>query len=778
MQTSQHTPFRATVDPSLITSAANFFDNSMPSVIRELLQNSRRSGASRVDIKRAGARWVYSDDGPGCDAKDLLGLGSSRWAEPVKSVESPAGCGFFSLARRNPLVTCPSKGWQVDLFESHFNGELLIEPQDYEPVDGDSNVGLRIEFDSDNSNFLGEVNKAARFMPIDFYIDGQRQDCHQHFMTSDSSGSLGHKFIQYSDTIEIRVDLVPGYNTSGMACYGGLVVDLPETPSFVVATVGGATYTAVGRIVVKRERDLPLELPQRNKMVRSEVTKGIGNLIKFTGLELAAERLKDTCIASPSVWLDARKDGYNGPVLYTKFFGNKVVRNDETDLSTYDIEIESGNEMHRSAGFITFDEFKEGGYRLAPDDDLLSLLAQTTLPRDDDGYVTLDTEEFYAPGLRLAQPLKHLTQGLSGLLKYGDPECDAWLKIVDSCGDCDWYANVTVVTSRRGDNGSELIHEANYGSLDDSTLYDSIKLRFESDDADDPCVLEFEADALFVLGGDSDDHSVDYILTRQWLEGKPSDFDGDLARTMYTVRGCENRYHDDEAWNKIHENVQRSFAKFLGLEAFHRERFIAGAAAAVNDGVGNLNPVPGKVVITLPVSGKWPSVDGDRATCEFIPPYESAYFFEGSYGDIACDKDGVRNLLGGRNPTGGEMHNYPEFHSFDTESMRQLGLPPGNWDIVDACGWHDSTKRIYLTPAIPHVLWSAGLLDAPHYGVDEPVVAAALRVALVEGRVSAHLYSAWYQELPSVVKQAASAVPSVALPMRVNLWVYSTQVCA
>jgi len=43
-------PFKAWADAGLVEKVARFFDNNPQTTIYELIQNSRRSGASRVDI--------------------------------------------------------------------------------------------------------------------------------------------------------------------------------------------------------------------------------------------------------------------------------------------------------------------------------------------------------------------------------------------------------------------------------------------------------------------------------------------------------------------------------------------------------------------------------------------------------------------------------------------------------------------------------------------------------------------------------------------------------
>lgn len=782
MSESLLTPFFAYVDQSLISSASNFFDNSTTSVLRELLQNSRRSGATRVDLYQQGNRWKYSDNGPGCAPQALLGLGASRWQAGVREKETPAGCGFFSLARRNPLVTCHKLGWRVQLNERHFNGQIPIEPEAVTAAEADC-LGLVIEFDHDTSRFAYGVSTIARFMPIDFYLNGTKQVCHEDFMAAPSS-SRAHKIIEFDEHITIRVDLVGGGTGSHLACYHGWTVDLVDRDYLQLGTTGSSVGTCAA-VMVTRESALPLELPQRNNMISSDVTKKIKDLIYCTALELAVEALQDTCVASPQIWLTARSRGYTGPVLYPKFVGQLITRSEGAEMADYSVTSnDDDGDVYDVEGFITMDEFETGDYKFAPDNDLLTLISQTSIPFKllDSGagsVYDLDLDQYFAPGLRLVKPLESL-KGFGYGINEGH-EAYEWAKrlcALQKRGHA-WYENVTVTAVGTAEDGKEFSFEGDptsgRGGFDSDNLYDSMQLEFRSDDETEEVILPTEA--LFELAGDNYDSDVDFLITRKWLEGIPSGFVDTLASAVFSIRKCREQDggEDDVTHNKISDRLQEKLAKFEGLDDFYKERFMTAAIAAVDDGLYHLDPKPGCIVMTFPVRHGQHHVAHAVATCEFLPPFSPWFTFEGSNGTVSCDETGNRDRFEFREP-GTNLPVYSEFHSFDVQAMRQLGFKMGVMDILDACGWHDSTKKIYVTPHLPHVLWSLGFLAEPTVAHESPELRTALIAAVKENRVSPNLFSALQSDYPDMIKSIRTEISTDALPPTHELWVFSPRV--
>ncbi len=67
-------------------------------VLIELLDNARRAGANRIDVRVSarggGSRIEVADDGHGCsDPDELLQPGRSGWRNPGIAAERPGGRG-------------------------------------------------------------------------------------------------------------------------------------------------------------------------------------------------------------------------------------------------------------------------------------------------------------------------------------------------------------------------------------------------------------------------------------------------------------------------------------------------------------------------------------------------------------------------------------------------------------------------------------------------------------------------------------------------------------
>ena len=125
------TPIRARVDAAgLLSKIDRMFDASPVTVFSELLQNSRRAGATKVVIGIENRHVSYHDDGHGVeDPGVLLSLAARGWGDEIQDCEDPAGMGFFCLSSF-PLVHVRSRGWEGTLSPQVFRGELEFEVTD------------------------------------------------------------------------------------------------------------------------------------------------------------------------------------------------------------------------------------------------------------------------------------------------------------------------------------------------------------------------------------------------------------------------------------------------------------------------------------------------------------------------------------------------------------------------------------------------------------------------------------------------------------------------
>src|SRR5579872_7446191 len=103
---------RAQISAAILDKADRLFRNDDEGLWIELLQNSRRSGATVIEVSVQETRSqddeclvVVADDGHGIqDFQRLLTLGDSGWDTAIQQREQPAGMGFFSLCRSETEV--------------------------------------------------------------------------------------------------------------------------------------------------------------------------------------------------------------------------------------------------------------------------------------------------------------------------------------------------------------------------------------------------------------------------------------------------------------------------------------------------------------------------------------------------------------------------------------------------------------------------------------------------------------------------------------------------
>jgi hypothetical protein len=135
------TVIHSQVDPAAITKVTRLFNNTLDSILTELIQNARRAGATTIDLDVAEAedrQWlIVADDGAGiADPAVILALGRSGWDGDIAAREDPAGMGVFSLAGRHVEIRSRScaggEAWRVS-----------IAPGDWESGGGHSGLSLR-----------------------------------------------------------------------------------------------------------------------------------------------------------------------------------------------------------------------------------------------------------------------------------------------------------------------------------------------------------------------------------------------------------------------------------------------------------------------------------------------------------------------------------------------------------------------------------------------------------------------------------------------------------
>ena len=122
---------RPTVSPKAVEVVSRFFNATLTDILLELFQNSRRAGATRVDVEtREGSRpdriiVIVADDGSGIEEPEtVLTFGESHWSAQILQNDDPAGMGLYALAGREfTIQTTTENGtaWFMKLTPENFD---------------------------------------------------------------------------------------------------------------------------------------------------------------------------------------------------------------------------------------------------------------------------------------------------------------------------------------------------------------------------------------------------------------------------------------------------------------------------------------------------------------------------------------------------------------------------------------------------------------------------------------------------------------------------------
>lgn len=254
------------VGQSMISRVTRFYNNSAHDALIELLQNSRRAGATRVDIDSFELSGrpvlVIRDNGSGIDdPAKLVTLGDSGWNGEIANREDPAGMGVFSLAGHRVEIRSFSpvanQGWSVVIAADAWESGT---PLAIEPCAIDRGTEILIDMPSGWGDTLeAAAKKAAAHYPLQVFFQGEacpRKD-----------------FLAEASRVETwngcRIGVLRGRNYRSSAeetiNFHGLTVACPM-PS--VSEIGGDQCWHV-RVDIVDAPALQLVLPARKEMVQN-----------------------------------------------------------------------------------------------------------------------------------------------------------------------------------------------------------------------------------------------------------------------------------------------------------------------------------------------------------------------------------------------------------------------------------------------------------------------------------------------------------------------------
>ena len=268
------TRVRGALGEKVLRKSPELFNQGLPTVLAEVLQNSRRAGATRVEIEHFGeegrATLVVRDDGHGiADMAKLVTFGSSDWDERTDLVENAAGMGVFSLASRG--VTVRSLGRRVTLSRAVFCGEaeaaVLPDPE--------MGRGTELLFPVDERAVTHVIERVCRFYPVPVtlngkpveqlgFLDGAAHIVEWQGLRLGVFGEFGPKVLDLFDRHR-------GWDRRLYLNFHGHVVECDDAVH--LAEVGGRSWSVFVDVV--SAPDLRLVLPARNEPIDNDFLRAM-----------------------------------------------------------------------------------------------------------------------------------------------------------------------------------------------------------------------------------------------------------------------------------------------------------------------------------------------------------------------------------------------------------------------------------------------------------------------------------------------------------------------
>ena len=276
--TSVPATIRARVHDGAIDRVTRFFDAGLAQAFTELIQNSRRSGATRVavtteaieqDQASPAIRVTVSDDGDGiADPAVLLSFGESGWDQDTAQREDPAGMGVYALSKRGCTVSSRARGPLLDLapgWRVALTPECFLGKEDAAVVEGDAPWphGTAISFIAHESlaTIESALAGATLYCPLPVTFNGEA--CKRKAFLD---GAV-HAERWHGLAFGVFRNRLAGFNDPDLNFHGlTLSVRLPS-----VDPVEGGTWSV--RADIEACPELELVLPARREAVETEFLK-------------------------------------------------------------------------------------------------------------------------------------------------------------------------------------------------------------------------------------------------------------------------------------------------------------------------------------------------------------------------------------------------------------------------------------------------------------------------------------------------------------------------
>jgi hypothetical protein len=255
------TTLLASVSAKILSKVDRLFTNNLNDILIELLQNSRRAGATQVDILTEpsgnGTLIVLRDDGKGIeDFSALLRLGDSDWDAETLAREDPAGMGFFSLLHHGVAVT--SFDQCAVITKVDFLGR---EPVEIVPAENFT-AGTELSFFRPEKQIevASTIKSVGRYGGLAIAVD--------HVAVEREDFLSGALFIKRIDGVRIGVFRKPAWTEWNF--HGRLIHRSTPSLTNVLVGEGGHAISLGVRFDVLEATNIRLKLPDRSAIVEDE----------------------------------------------------------------------------------------------------------------------------------------------------------------------------------------------------------------------------------------------------------------------------------------------------------------------------------------------------------------------------------------------------------------------------------------------------------------------------------------------------------------------------
>lgn len=163
---------RLAVNQENLVKNLKFAFSNFSTFLAELIQNSRRAGATKVELTLDGKTLTVIDDGCGIeDFQNLFTIAESGWDSQTQSLESPFGMGFTSALFACKHLKVESRG---KMLAEHTQSVLSMSTLNV--VDGTVTVGTKLtlaHLTFDENRIEAALKRIARGYAIPIFFNGE-----------------------------------------------------------------------------------------------------------------------------------------------------------------------------------------------------------------------------------------------------------------------------------------------------------------------------------------------------------------------------------------------------------------------------------------------------------------------------------------------------------------------------------------------------------------------------------------------------------------------------